>query len=134
MNASELMTEHPQTIRAGATVAEAIEILQAMDIRHLPVLDEDDNLVGMLSDRDIGPLMKTYFEALDTDAMIVPFAQRRVAELMSPNVICVDGDTDVREVVEAMLEQRIGAVPVVDGEGTVTGIISYVDVLRNLAS
>lgn len=123
MIAADVMTENPKTILATDSVRDALEVLQALEIRHLPVVDEEDALVGMLSDRDLGPLMRNYDEA----------AERMVGQLMSADVISVDLDAEVREVIETLLEQRIGAVPVIDGEGKVTGIISYVDLLRSYA-
>lgn len=130
MIAADLMTENPRTIRDTDLVSEALEALQSMEIRHLPVVDRGNNLVGMLSDRDLGPLMTIFTEGVEAQRMIVPLSRRRVSELMSADVVSVDPDDDVREVIETMLEQRVGAVPVVDAEGNVAGIISYVDVLR----
>lgn len=133
MIAAELMTENPRTIRATDPVSQAFEALQSMDIRHLPVVDEQNDLVGMLSDRDLGPLLRTFTEGVEAERLIVPLSSRRVADFMSADVVSVDADADLSEVIETMLEQRIGAVPVVDGEGNVIGIISYVDVLRAVA-
>jgi len=133
MIAAELMTENPRTIRPTDTVSEALDALQSMEIRHLPVVDDENNLVGMLSDRDLGSLMRAFTEGADAERMIAALSQRRVAEFMSADVVSVDPDADLLEVIETMLEQRIGAVPVVDGEGNTTGIVSYVDVLRAMA-
>jgi acetoin utilization protein AcuB len=130
MIAADLMTENPRTIRTTDPVSDAIEALQSMEIRHLPVVDHANNLVGMLSDRDLGPLMRNFTEGADAKRMIVPLSRRRVAEVMSADVVSVDADADMSDIIETMLEQHIGAVPVVDGEGNVTGIISYVDILR----
>jgi acetoin utilization protein AcuB len=94
------------------------------------VVDDQNSLVGMLSDRDLGPLLRTSAEEADAEGTILPLSQRRVADYMSADVVSVEADTEMREVIETMLEQHIGALPVVDGEGNVTGIISYVDVLR----
>ena len=133
MIAAELMTENPRTIRPTDLLSEALDALQSMDIRHLPVVDADNNLVGMISDRDLGPLMTIFTEGAEAQRMIVPLSRRRVAELMSSDVVAVDADADMSDVIEMMLEQRIGAVPVVDGEGNVSGIISYVDILRAIS-
>jgi len=134
MIAADLMTENPRTIRVTDSIGEALDVLQSMDIRHLPVVDDEDNLVGMLSDRDLGPLMRVFTEGEDAKRISVPLAQRRVADFMSADVVSVDPDADVKDVIQTMLEERIGAVPVVDGEGSVSGIISYVDILRALGS
>src|SRR6476659_542610 len=47
------MTEGPVTISMSATVRDAVRLLQTLEVRHLPVVDEDGTLVGMLSDRDL---------------------------------------------------------------------------------
>lgn len=129
MIATDLMTRNPRTIRATDDVADAVEALQQMEVRHLPVVDDQDELVGMLSDRDLGPLMRSSVEEAD---VVLPLSRRRVSDFMSAAIVCVDADADLVEIVETMLEQRIGAVPVVDGEGAVIGIVSYVDVLRSM--
>ncbi|MDF2692769.1 MAG: hypothetical protein K0S65_1152 [Labilithrix sp.] len=130
MIAADLMTANPRTIRATDVVSQALEAFQSLEIRHLPVIDDRNELIGMLSDRDLGPLMRTFTEGADAERMIVPLSSRRVADFMSGAVVSVEADADLSEVIETMLEERIGAVPVVDGAGSLTGIISYVDVLR----
>ena len=123
MIAVDVMTENPRTILETDSVSDALEVLATLDIRHLPVVDDSDTLVGMISDRDLGPLMRNYDEA----------SGRKISEYMSADVVSVDEDADLREVIETLLEQRIGAVPVIDGDGKLTGIISYVDLLRTYA-
>ena len=130
MIAADLMTENPRTIRPTDTVSQALEALQSLEIRHLPVVDDENNLVGMVSDRDLGPLMRSFTEGEEAERMILTLSRRRVSDFMSADVICVDADADLSEVIDMMLDQHVGALPVVDGEGVVQGIISYVDVLR----
>jgi CBS domain-containing protein len=132
MIAADVMTENPRTIEATDTIAQAVDALQSLEVRHLPVVNEEGDLVGMLSDRDLGPLMRGSIEGEEAERMVVPLSRTRVADVMTSGVVSVDVDADVGEIVETMLEQRIGAVPVVDGEGAVVGIISYVDVLREV--
>ena len=123
MIAADVMTVDPRTILATDPVSDALEVLATLDIRHLPVVDDSDTLVGMISDRDLGPLVRNYDEA----------SGQKISEYMSADVVSVDEDSDLREVIETLLEQRIGAVPVIDGDGKLTGIISYVDLLRTYA-
>ena len=56
MIARDLMTEAPATVGPTATVRKAVDILQTLDIRHLPVVNDDGELIGMLSDRDLRSL------------------------------------------------------------------------------
>jgi len=52
-------------------------------------------------------------------------------DLMQPDVICVEPETDLGDVVELLIEHKIGAVPVVEPDTqAIVGIISYIDVLR----
>ncbi len=119
MNAGDLMTKDPRTIGSDESVGDAVDALVALDVRHLPVVSAEGELVGMLSDRDLGG---QYHRGL------VPSA--RVAELMSGPPVSVYEATPVEEVAELLLEHRIGAVPVVDADARGVGLVSYVDVLR----
>lgn len=133
MIASEIMTENPKTIKASDPIGEAIDALQSLEVRHLPVVDDDANLVGMLSDRDLGPLMRAFPEGEEAQRAVLTLSRKPVADFMSGDVVSAAPDTDVRELIDVMLENKIGAVPVVDTDGDVIGIVSCVDVLRALA-
>lgn len=117
--AMDIMTTDVVTIRQTATVREALRTLDELDVRHLPVIDERKELVGMLSDRDLIRLRRSQ-EVL----------QRPVSEVMSADVLSVTPATEVTEIIDLMSENRIGAVPVVDNDSHLAGLISYVDVLR----
>jgi acetoin utilization protein AcuB len=132
ITAFDVMTEDPATISMTATVGEAVRTLQSLDIRHLPVLDEEGALVGMLSDRDLRGLSfpemigEEYMGAVQT-ALDAP-----VSSVMSSDVVAVEVEDDVSLIIELMLDRKIGAVPVVDSEDMLVGIVSYVDLLRQL--
>ena len=130
MNASEVMTENPRTVRMDDTILDAIEVLQSMEVRHAPVVDEQGDLVGMLSDRDLRPLAVELLGGGEVSETAVLRGARPISSIMSGGVISVEPDTELEEVIDLMLEHRIGAIPVVDGEGAVVGIVSYVDILR----
>lgn len=128
MTARDLMTMSPMTITPQTKLRHAVQLLHTLEIRHLPVVDERGGLVGIVSDRDL--------RALGIPAVVEPESgssqtlEKGVAEVMSSDVLSVDTEADASEVVELMLEHKIGAVPVVDADGVLVGIISYIDVLR----
>lgn len=132
LNARDLMTENPVAISPSEKVKQAIQILQAMDIRHLPVVNEDGELVGMLSDRDLRAVSIPYLMADEHIGQILTAREAPVSDLMSSDVLSVEAETQVSEIVELMLENKIGAVPVTRPDGTLIGIVSYMDVLRKL--
>lgn len=134
MIAADIMTDNPRTIRSTDPVSDAVDLLHSMNVRHLPVVDGRGQLIGMLSDRDLGPLMRTLVEGAEVERMVVPLSERSVADFMTGGVVSVGVDADVSEVIELMLSERIGAIPVVDEADNVCGIISYVDILRVLGA
>jgi acetoin utilization protein AcuB len=96
-------------------VGEAIALLRELDVRHVPIVNDDRRVVGMVSDRDLRGLSLP-----DTP----------VSEVMSRDVLEIDADAGAYEVVDVMLESKIGAVPVVNADSQLIGIVSYIDMLR----
>lgn len=125
MVVSEIMTSNPTTIDVGADLNQALDEMAQLRVRHLPVTEEG-RLIGMLSDRDLAPLR----ESASTSSDELP----SIASLMSADVASVNQEAEVVEVIDLMLEEKIGAVPVVDEDsGEVVGVVSYVDVLTTHA-
>ncbi|HVJ93545.1 MAG TPA: CBS domain-containing protein [Labilithrix sp.] len=132
MNAADIMTENPRTMQPTDTVNRAVELLQSMPVRHLPIVDDRGTLIGMLSDRDLGSFMRSFAESAEAERMVVPLSERPISDFMSSPAVAVELDADITEVIDLMLNERVGAIPVVDDAGHVSGIISYVDLLRRL--
>lgn len=121
---SHYMTRQPYTIQRGATLAEAHRMMREHSIRHLPVLDTNRNLVGIVSDRDLH-----LFETIpDLD-----FSGTFVDEAMTESPFVVTGDTALDEILEIMSEKKYGSVIVMNREG-VEGIFTATDACRLLAS
>jgi acetoin utilization protein AcuB len=133
MIARELMTPDPLTVTPQASIAEVWDLMREADVRHVPVV-QADALVGMVSERDlarvdIARLLNTEGAGAVRDELATP-----IVRLMSSEVITVGPEADIGEVIELLIEHKIGAVPVVQEETReVLGIISYVDVLRALS-
>lgn len=133
MRADEIMTADVVTIRATQTVADAIEVLAQLGVRHLPVLGDAGQLVGMLSDRDVRSLGLGAAIDAETLARVQERMRAPVSRAMTSDVAKVGPATEVPELIDTMLEAGVGAIPVVDEDDDVLlGIVSYVDVLRAL--
>jgi acetoin utilization protein AcuB len=130
MKVRDVMTPNPVTVTPGATLAEVWDLMREADIRHVPVV-EAGVLVGMLSDRDLAALdVARVLAAEGADALRRTLAMPAV-RAMSADVIFVEAEADVGEVVELMIEHKVGAIPVVTPDAReVVGIVSYIDVLR----
>ncbi|MCA9539294.1 MAG: CBS domain-containing protein [Myxococcales bacterium] len=133
MIVKELMTPDPATLSPEDSVREAMDLLFSLDIRHIPIV-EDDALVGMVSDRDLRDASLPAlieFEHRDTARKLL---DRPIGDFMRADVLAVEPDADVVELIELMVDHKVGAVPVVDAEtDELVGIVSYIDVLRACA-
>jgi len=120
------MTSDPVTIAPGATAGEALALMRQRHIRHLPVVD-GGRLVGMLSDRDLRTALPSavVLGELDDDSA----ASRSVAGIMTADPLTIPPSQPVEEAARLLTEQRIGAVPVVEG-ARLLGILSADDLLR----
>jgi acetoin utilization protein AcuB len=134
MNAEEIMTAEIASVKSSDTLGKAMALLAELDVRHLPVLDNGE-LVGMLSDRDLRDLGIHRLDDLESLDRMQSVKKMRVSDVMSADVLSVAPGASVREIIDLMVEEKVGAVPVVDGHtGGIVGIVSYVDVLRAAAS
>lgn len=130
MTAEEMMTTNPTSVAEDTSLRAALELMQEHSIRHLPVV-RDAQLVGMLSDRDVRAVGLGLVSDLESLDRIEAKLTATVGSLMRGNVLSVSRVSEVSEVLDLLIEEKVGAVPVVD-EGRLVGIISYIDVLRVL--
>lgn len=120
--AAELMSSPVRTLRGSDTVAQAWQLLLTGRFHHLPIVDEQGALAGILSDRD---LLRA--AARDPAANGWP-----LADLMQPRVIVAAPQTSLRALAEVMTARRIGAMPIVDELARPVGMVSRTDLLRAL--
>ncbi len=97
-------------------------------IRHMPVVDERNRLKGIISDRDI---LNAWANMALTNKSAIEAKQ--VSEIMTARVLTGGLDTSIREIADAMTVRRIGAVPLVDEDQHVVGIVTRSDILRTIA-
>jgi acetoin utilization protein AcuB len=122
MLVSDYMTPHPLTVPAETPVEEAADLLKRHQIHQLPVVDETEHLVGILTDRDIRSAVGS-----DDDMLL-----RLVAsEIMTTDVVSVTPNDDIRLALEILCRQRFGGLPVLKDDAVV-GIITTRDMLRCL--
>jgi len=130
MLAEDVMTRDPLTVNDRTTIGEALQILEEHDIRHLPVV-RDEAVVGMLSERDLRGFGIALLRQADSLELVRNRLTGGIGTLMTGGVVTVDADADLTDVVDILVEEKIGAVPVVEpGTAHLVGIISYIDVLR----
>lgn len=136
MELKELMTKNVITVLQSMNVRDAAEMLFKMGISGLPVVDDQKNLVGMITEKDIIRMaLPKYVEKLGSLAYtfdMVPFAKTLVKEIMRKDVITATVDTSVPEVARIMIVKRIRRIPILDQEGRLVGIIARHDIVREI--
>jgi CBS domain-containing protein len=130
MKVRDVMTPNPITVTPQATLAEVWDLMREADIRHVPVA-RGGILIGMLSDRDLASLdVGRVLTTEGADALRWTLGTP-VISVMSADVISVEPEADLGDVIDLMLENKVGAIPVVlPDTREVVGIASYIDVLR----
>ena len=143
MKAADVMTRNVLTVGPESSVAQAIRLMLDNKVSGLPVLAADHKVVGILTEGDLLRRSETgterhrprWLEILmgpgRAAGEYVRTHGRKVADIMSTDVVSVAGDTPLDEVVGLMERRRIKRVPVVEGEALV-GIVSRADLLRSL--
>jgi CBS domain-containing protein len=143
VKASDLMTRTLLSVRPDATVAEAIRMMLDNHIAGLPVIDQTNRLVGILTEGDLLRRSETgterkrprWLEILMGPGRLaeeyVRTHGRKVEEVMTLDPVTVTPDTPLNEVVQLMERHRIKRVVVLDGDVPV-GILSRADLLPAL--
>ena len=108
MTAIDLMTPNPMTVSPEATVAEVWDLMRDLEIRHVPVV-EDGGLVGMVSDRDLSRLEIARAAALDDADALRQELSTPIVKIMKTDVITVEPETELGEIIELLVENRVGA-------------------------
>ena len=128
MRVSEWMTPAPITVTPSTAVPKVQGLMRHRRIRHLPVL-EDGRLVGIITDRDVRTVDPSPATSLGPGERHYLFERLTVRAVMTRPVLTVTPGDSLAEAVRLMLENRIGCLPVLEGQRLV-GILTGVDVLR----
>ncbi len=129
----DLMTEDVLAVQAGDSLATVSDLMVKRRIRHVPVIDGDGLLVGLVSQRDL--LRNSLIEQIDVPQSVERAVLERleVRDLMVTEVDGIGPSADVREAAQLMLEHKYGCLPVVEGRRLV-GILTEADFVRLFAS
>ena len=144
MNAQEAMTRDVVTVRPHTTVGEIADLLVRHRISAVPVVSDDNRVVGIVSQTDLGHRSETGTEKrrkwwldifADSDTKAREYIKShglKAEDVMSRIVVSVSKDASLSEVADVLDTHRIRQVPVMDG-GKLVGMISRADLVRKLA-
>ncbi len=145
MNARDVMVHDVVTVGPDEDVAKALQLLVDHDISALPVVDGERHVIGILSEADLLHRQQIgtekhrawWLEAVTPASVLaLDYAKshgRKVAELMSEDVISADEDTSLSELANILEKNRIKRVPILK-DGKLVGIVSRSNLIQALAS
>lgn len=135
MRVEELMTSKVFTVEQDDLIDRVFFLVHYERIRHLPVV-EKGKVIGIVSDRDLykalGPKSNSSAieDAAGTNSCELHVVAKKVRHIMRRGVITVNRDTFAADAAALMADNRIGALPVVDKDNKLVGILSSTDILR----
>lgn len=128
---SDYMARKVVTITEDTGIREAFFLMRENRIRHLPVVDNEQNLIGIISDRELRR-PNWVDEAIDISHVYYLDDNMLIRDVMIRNVHVLHTYNSLSKAVKLLLGNRIGAAPVLDKPGNLVGMISAVDLLRAL--
>ena len=150
--ARDIMTTPVLSVKEDSTIKEVIELLFQNRFSGVPVIDDDEKVIGILSDTDIvryshqvsvipfadlSGWISPYTEVTDLASLrkgVDLLTSTRAAQVMTKKVYTVTEDTDSGEVARLMNRRNINRVPVIDTEGRLSGIVTRADIVGYLAT
>ncbi|MDP2970275.1 MAG: CBS and ACT domain-containing protein [Deltaproteobacteria bacterium] len=129
----EKIRRNPITISPDANFFEARGLIHDKGVRHLPVIDKDNHLIGIVTDRDVREAAPSDATLLSVQELNYLLGKLKVSAFMTPKekLITIHPDTLIEEAVKLMRDHKIGCLPVLD-EGKLYGLFTETDALDHM--
>jgi len=130
MFVSETMVTDLITVAPGTKLSEARELMQQNSVRHLPVIDDDGKLLGIVSDRDMRDAQpSSLLSKVEYERIFDKVMSHTVEEIMTKDPVSISIYFTIQDTLIIMGKKKVGALPVVDEDGYLKGIMSTRDLL-----
>ena len=130
--ARDIMSSPVVTLPVTSSLAQAWDVVHSRRFRHIPILGAEDGVVGMLSDRDLfrGAMESVLSRTTGSKKQ----AGGSIHSLISRPVLVASPEAELRALARVLLEERIGALPIVSEAAGLVGMITRSDILRALVA
>lgn len=146
MKIQDLMSAPAVSVKADSGLTEIIQLISSRQIDNIPVIDTNEQVIGMIGSRELFPEVKffryadahipTLFkQVVDTNHILAGYKEAThvvAKDIMSPSPVCADINDDINHVIWKMAEKDLQTIPVVQ-DAKLVGIVSRSDFLRLLA-
>jgi acetoin utilization protein AcuB len=132
MQVKDYMCTQVTTVTPEALVSTAFQLmtLRGSRIRHLPVVTEQNVLVGILTDRDVRRVAASDAPSMAEHELMYVLEKLRVRDIMTRDVVSVRGTTPLKEAGQLLLQKKFGCLPVIRDDNRLEGILTVTDFLR----
>ncbi|MBN2319385.1 MAG: CBS domain-containing protein [Acidobacteria bacterium] len=127
------MTREATCIVMDTSIGDCMEVCEDKRIRHLPVVDDQDQLVGLVTDRDLRYFVSPRTGTISENNSDRLRLKRPVHLIMAREVVSTSPETSLSDAAELMLTHKIGCLPVIDPQRHVVGIVTTSDFIRYIA-
>ena len=126
------MTNDVITVKADTSLLKCRNLMKEKNIRRVPVVDDDNHVIGIISDRDVKSASPSKATALEVHEMQYLLAEIKARDIMTPSPVTVKPDATVENAAVLMVDRKIGGLPVVGDDGKLCGIITDQDIFKVL--
>lgn len=135
MFVSERMAKKLVTVNPDTKLSEARKLMLDLNIRHLPVVNGEGLLVGIVSDRDMRSAMPSSLLGREEfEKALERILAHTVGEIMTENPLTISVYYTIQDTLLVMRQRRVGALPVIDENGYLKGILSTRDLLSSFVN
>lgn len=134
MLVQEWMSKNVLTVSADTSMMKASRIMKEKKVRRLPVVDEANRVIGIVSDRDVRDASPSKATTLDMHELYYLLSELKVKDIMAKNPVCARENDSMEAMALVMAEKRFGGMPVVDAANKLVGIITASDIFKVLAT
>ena len=128
---SKIMTRNAVTIEPEADITQARKIMSENNFLHLPVVDESNFLIGIVTDRDVRSVSPSFHIAGDIGIEALKrFSSLKIKDIMTKNPVALSPLDTLQDALILLQKKRFGAFPVIDEQKKLIGIVSVRDILR----
>ena len=122
----DLMTEKVFTLKGRDDLTALYDLMDSRRVRHVPIVESDGELVGLVTDRDLSRTALGAVEELPLSVERDILRRRRIRDIMATEPDTIEPDATLKEAAEILLENKVGCLPVVEGLRLV-GILTEAD-------
>ena len=126
----DLMTEKVHTLTPKDDLAALYDLMDSRHVRHVPIVDSEGEIVGLVTDRDLSKSALGAVEELPLSVERDILRRRRIRDIMATEPDVIEPDAKLQEAAAILLENKVGCLPVVEGLRLV-GIITEADFVRD---